>query len=71
MRNRFIPDGHDIAVRPYFWRVPLSDMQIGRTLPDDDLKKLVDVGHFRTAVTFSSVVGQRIFGRRARRLPQR
>jgi hypothetical protein len=32
-------------MRTYFWRLPLSDMQIGRALPDDDLKELIDVSH--------------------------
>src|SRR6478736_6288958 len=68
VRNRLISDGHDIAMRPYFWRLPLADVQIGRTLSHDDVKKLIDVRHFSVAVTFSSVVARRIFDRRARRL---
>jgi len=51
VRNRIVPDGHDIVMRPYFWRLPLSDMQIGRALPNDDLKELIDVSHGLRSMT--------------------
>ena len=45
VRNGLISDGHDIAMRAYFRRLALADMQIGRALLDDDLKKLIDISH--------------------------
>ena len=46
VRNGLISDGHDIAMRAYFRRLALADMQIGCALPGDDLQKLIDISHF-------------------------
>src|SRR5262249_3321598 len=45
VRNRLGTNGHDVAMRSYFWGLAFCDMQIRPALPDDDLQELIKISH--------------------------
>ncbi len=45
LRERFLADRDNLAVSADFWRLSLGEVQIGSAAVDENLKKLVDVGH--------------------------